>query len=385
METNFGWSTPYSLGIEEEFQILRDDTLELVSKVEPILSAFEGDSIAHRIKPELMQSTIESSTRISTGVAEAVEDLLDLRSRLRRAAEDESALIASAGTHPFSRYGDQEVTERPRYAELSESFGWAAERQLIFGLHVHVGVGSADKAMACMNGMRQFLPELLALSANSPFWQGRATGLASTRIKIGEALTRTGPPPALSSFAAFEGLVERGVRAGVLADYTHLWWDLRPHPRLGTLEVRICDGQTRIESVAAIAALIQSLVATLGSQFECGEVLPDAPDLLLEENRWRAARDGIAADLIDLEQDTERSARDAIRALVERCAPAAEALGCADELELVEALIDRGSGADEQLRVLDETGSLHDVARWLADETAPRLTSREHRPTVHRN
>jgi glutamate---cysteine ligase / carboxylate-amine ligase len=376
METNFGWSTPYSVGIEEEFQLVRAESLELVSRIEPILSAFEGQPVEPRIKPELLQSVVEASTRISSSVAEAIDDLVDLRTRLRLAAAAEDALIASAGTHPFSRYENQEVTDRPRYAELAESLGWVGARQLVFGLHVHVGVGSADKAIACANGLRSSLPELLALSANSPFWQGRLTGLASTRVQILEGLPRSGLPPALSSFTEFEALVERGVRTGCFPDYTHIWWDIRPHPRLGTIEVRICDGQTRVDNAAALAALIQSLVATLGSAFECGEPGPADPGLLLEENRWRAARDGLDAHLIDLEQDTERSAAEAIRALVERCAPAAEALGCAEELELVEEILARGNGADEQRRAYEETDSLLEVTRRLVEETAPRLARR---------
>jgi carboxylate-amine ligase len=373
VESNFGWSTPYSVGIEEEFQLVREESYELVSRIEAILSAFEGEPVEPRIKPELHQSVVETATRISASVAEAVDDLVDLRARLRRAAGEEGTLIASAGTHPFSRYENQEVTDRPRYAELSESLGWLADRQLIFGLHVHIGVGSADKAIACANGLRSFLPELLALAANSPFWQGRPTGLASTRVKISEALPRSGLPPPLSSFAEFQSIVERGVRTGCFPDYTHIWWDVRPHPRLGTVEVRICDGQTRVTSVAALAALIQSLVATLGSAFECGEIAPAEPDFLLEENRWRAARDGLDARLIDTQHDTERSAREAIRALVERCVPAAEALGCAEELELVDEILAGGNGADEQHRVYEETGSLPGVTRWLAEETAPCL------------
>ena len=373
METNFGWSTPYSVGLEEEFQLVRAESYGLVSRIEEILSAFEGEPVEPRIKPELHQSVVETSTKISGSVAEAVDDLVDLRARLRRAAADDGTLIVSAGTHPFSRYDDQEVTERPRYTGLRESLGWLAERQLIFGLHVHVGVGSADKAIACADGLRSFLPELVALAANSPFWQGRDTGLASARVKLSEALPRTGLPPALGSFAEFERLVELGVRTGCFPDYTHIWWDVRPHPRLGTIEIRICDGQTRIENVAALAALIQSLVATLGSAFECDEEIAASPDLLLEENRWRALRDGLDARLIDLGGDGERPAADAIRELVERCAPAAEALGCAEELELVEEILARGNGADEQRRLYEETGSLLAVARRLAEETAPRL------------
>ncbi|HYA08418.1 MAG TPA: glutamate--cysteine ligase [Gaiellaceae bacterium] len=375
METRYGTSTPYSLGIEEEFQLVDARTLELVSSVEPILSAFRGGSIEQRVKPELLQSVIEVSTRIAVNVEEAVDDLVDLRSRLNRAASEHGAAIAAAGTHPFSRYEHQDVTDRPRYAELSDSFGWLAARHLVFGLHVHVGVSSAAKAIACADGVRDHLPELLALSANSPFWQGRPTGLASTRAHILEDLPRTGLPPTLVSFANFEHLVERGVRAGCFPDYTHIWWDIRPHPRYGTIEVRICDAQTRIENVSAIAALVQSLVATLGSAFECGEMPRTSPDILLEENRWRATRDGLEARLIDVAQDTERPAGDAIRALVDRCAPAADALGCAEELELVEQILDGGNGADTQRRIYDETGDLRAVARWIAERTAPERTA----------
>lgn len=369
MRTNFGKSPPYSLGVEEEYQILDAENLELVSRIEALLSAFEGEVVEPRIKPELLQCEVEVSTRIAGTVAEAVEDLADLRDRLRRVAAEEGALIASAGTHPLSRYEHQELTERPRYAELAEQFGWLAARQLVFGLHVHVGVSSAEKAIACANGMRRYLPELLALSANSPFWQGRVTGLASTRVKILEGLPRSGLPPVHSSFDEFESLVERGVRAGCFPDYTHIWWDVRPHPRLGTIEVRICDAQTRLDSIAAIAALVQALVAVLGSAFECGESMPVVPEILLEENKWRAARDGLEARLIDVTEDTERPAPEAILALVERCQPAAEALGCAEELELVDGILSRGTGADDQRRIYDEEEDVFAVAQWLAWET----------------
>jgi len=371
METHFGTSTPYSLGLEEEFQIVDADTFELVSSIEPILSSFRGEAIEERVKPELLQSVVEISTRIGVNVEEAIDDVVDLRGRLSRVAAEHGAAIASAGTHPFSRYEHQDVTERPRYAELAESFGWLAARHVVFGLHVHVGVSSAAKAIACADGLRDRLPELLALSANSPFWQGRATGLASTRAKILEDLPRTGLPPALGSFAEFERIVERGVSAGCFPDYTHIWWDVRPQPRFGTVEVRICDAQTHVANVAALAALVQSLVATLGSEFECGEVSPSSPDLLLEENRWRAARDGLEAQLIDVSDDTERPVADVVRALVERCAPAADALGCAEELALVEEILAAGNGADEQRRVYDETADVTAVGQWLTERTAP--------------
>jgi carboxylate-amine ligase len=371
MDTRFGTSTPYSLGIEEEFQLVDATTFELVSSIEPILGGFHGETVEQRVKPELLQSVVETSTRIAVNVEEAVDDLVDLRGRLNRVASEQGAAIAAAGTHPFSRYENQDVTHRPRYAELSDNFGWLAARHLVFGLHVHVGVNSAAKAIACADGVRDYLPELLALSANSPFWQGRPTGLASTRAHILEDLPRTGLPPALASFANFEQLVERGVRAGCFPDYTHIWWDIRPHPHYGTIEVRICDAQTRVENISAMAALIQSLVATLGSAFECGEIPRTSPDILLEENRWRAARDGLEAQLIDVAEDTERPAVDAIRVLVDRCAPAADALGCAEELELVEHILVDGNGADTQRRIYDDTEDLGAVARWITEHTAP--------------
>jgi glutamate---cysteine ligase / carboxylate-amine ligase len=375
MQTNFGTSTPYSLGLEEEFQLVDIETLDLVSRIEPILAAFDGDTIGERVKPELMQSMVEVSTRIAAGVEEAVDDLVDLRARLIRSAACEGAAIASAGTHPFSRHEQQQITERPRYTELAERFGWCAARHPVFGLHVHVGVSSAAKAITCADGLRSYLPELLALSANSPFWEGRPTGLASTRAQILRDLPRSGPPPALGSFAEFEHIVGSGVRAGCFPDYTHIWWDVRPQPRFGTVEIRICDAQTHVANVAALAALIQSLVATLGSAFECGEIAPAIPDVVLEENRGRAARDGLDARLIDVAGDTERSAVEAVRALVERCFPAADALGCAEELELVEQILAVGNGAQEQLRVHDDTADPAAVARWLSEQTVPSRTA----------
>jgi carboxylate-amine ligase len=250
-----------------------------------------------------------------------------------------------------------------------EDMRWVAERELIFGLHVHVGLDSPDAAVACANTARTFLPELLALSVNSPFWQARPTGIASTRTKVFEAFPRSGLPPAFSSFEEFELLVDRGIRTNSFEDYTYIWWDLRLHPRLGTIEFRIADAQTRLESVGALAALTQSLVATLAERFEAGEALPLQPVTLVDENKWRAARDGLDAQLVDLEHDTERPAREALLALAERCEPAAARLGCADELESVERILARGAGADEQLAVYDETESPLAVAQWIAEET----------------
>jgi carboxylate-amine ligase len=313
---------------------------------------------------------VEVATHVAGSVSEAIEDARGLRATLRDAAAERGAVIASAGTHPFSRWEHQEVTDHERYRALMEEMRWVAEREVIFGLHVHVGVPSADAATAVVNGLRTWLPELLALSGNSPFWLGRDTGLASTRTKIFETFPRSGLPPAFASFEEFELLVERSVKTGSMPDYTWIWWDLRPHPNLGTIEVRIPDAQARLESVAGIVALVQSLVATLVEAFERGQKPPIQPVTLIDENKWRAARDGLNGPLIDLERDEERPAAEAVRALVERAEAASTRLGCREELAEVERLVQRGTGADEQRRVYEETGSLLAVAQWLAERTS---------------
>jgi carboxylate-amine ligase len=366
VETNYGRRQSFSLGVEEEFQLLNSESYELTSRFDEVVEAAGGDS---RIKAELMQSVIEVATHVNSNVAEAIEEARGLRAQLRDAAAEGGTLIASAGTHPFSRYEHQDVTDQPRYTELIEAMQWVAERELIFGLHVHVGLDTAEQAIAVANGLRTWLPELLALSTNSPFRHGRDTGLASTRIKVFETFPRSGLPPLFDSFEDFVRLVDRGVKTNSFADYTFIWWDLRPHPKLGTIEVRICDGQTRLASVAALTALIQSVVATLAGRFDRGEAIAVQPVTLIGENKWRACRYGLETDLVDLEHDTERPAREAVLELAELAAPAARRLGCADELDEVERICARGSGANEQRDLYDDTGSLLAVAQWLADET----------------
>jgi carboxylate-amine ligase len=245
-----------------------------------------------------------------------------------------------------------------------EKLRWVAERVTIFGLHVHVGMQDPDLAVRVATGLRNWVPEFLALSANSPYWQGDDTGLSSTRSQVFDVMPRSGLPPRLQTFADFERLVARGAAAGFFPDYTYVWWDVRPHPKLGTIELRVCDAQTRVENVAAIAALAQSLAATLTEH-----PVPVQPRTLIAENKWRAARHGLDAELVDLRRDQPRTARAAVQELVELAQPAAAGLGCAEELAEVERLLERGSGADEQRRAHEAEGSLLTVARWLAEET----------------
>jgi carboxylate-amine ligase len=368
VDVNYGNSPPFTLGVEEELQLVNAESYELTSRYEEVFG--EAEHADERIRPELLQSTVEVATKPVRTVAEAIAEAGELRRRARDEAEARGVRVLSAGTHPFSRYEHQDVTDKPRYADLLEALQWAVERQLIFGLHVHVGLPSADQAIAIANALRTWLPELLAASANSPFWHGRDTGLASTRSKVFDTMPRSGLPPAFASFEEFELLVDRGVRSGSFEDYTFIWWDLRPHPRLGTIEIRICDAQTRLESVAALVALAQSLVATLAERHDREGRLEIQPVTLVAENKWRAARSGLEATLVDLARDEERPAREAVLELAERAAPAAWRLGCSDELDLVEHLLARGDGAAEQRAIAEESGgSPLAVAQWLAERT----------------
>ena len=365
MELNFGRSAPFSLGVEEELQLVSAESYDLVSRYDEVAAAADEE----RLKPELMQSTAEVATGIARTVGEAMADVAELRGRVAVAAAERGARIASAGTHPFARWEHQEITEEERYASLVEKMQWVAERELIFGLHVHVGLATAAAAIAVANAMRTWIPELLALSANSPFWHGRDTGLASARTKVFDSFPRSGLPPAFGSWEEFELLVERGARTNSFPDYTYIWWDVRPHPRLGTIEIRACDAQTRLESVAALVALVQSLVATLVERFERDGRLTTESITLIAENKWRAARYGLDADLIWLERDEERPARTAVAELLELARPAAHRLGCESELGWVEAICARGTGADEQRSVHQEADSLLALAQWLVEQT----------------
>jgi carboxylate-amine ligase len=366
MEVNYGKQPPFTVGIEEEFQILDADSYELVQRFDPIAESV-GDP--EHVKAELQQSTIETATPVSRRVDEAIEHCRRLRAALRDAAAEHGALIASAGTHPFSRWEHQAITEGERYEGIVESLQWVAERVVIFGLHVHVGLQAPQQAIAVANALRTWIPELLALSANSPFWHGRDTGLASARSVIFQGMPRSGLPPAFSSYEEWELAMQRMVNVGFVEDYTYVWWDLRPHPRLGTIELRVCDAQSRLESVAGIVALTQCLTAILAERYDRGESLPIQPVTLVSESKWLAARHGLSTNLVDLQHDTSRPAREALLELVELAEPAARTLGCERELVEVEHVCSRGAGADEQRAAYEEQGSPLAVARRIVELT----------------
>src|ERR1700759_2166274 len=295
MEANFT-GPAYTVGIEEELMILDAETLELVNAIERL----QEDSPHGEIKPELMESVLEVATSPSADLAEAEARLRGLRRQVSDSAERQGLRIGSAGTHPFALWEDQRITPSDRYRDLVDELRWVARQEIIFGLHVHVGVDDRDKAIHVANGMRVHVPLLLALSANSPFWRADATGLLSTRTPIFRAFPRVGIPPTYKNWEEYSKRIEFMVESRTIEDYTYLWYDVRPHPNFGTVEVRVMDSQTRIEHTLGLAALVQALVKELCEHFEAGKRLSTYPYEMLDENKWLAARHGLDQELVDL-------------------------------------------------------------------------------------
>ena len=314
MKANFSGPS-YTLGIEEELMILDPRDWGLTNGIDALLE--ETDDEEH-VKPELLESVLEIATPPAQDIREAGEALRRLRVTVMAAAERRGLAIGSAGTHPFALWEDQRVTQRERYRDLVATLHFVARRELIFGLHVHVGLDDAEKAIHVANGLREHLPVLLALSANSPFWRARNTGLASARMPIFRAFPRVGLPPAYDGWDDFAARIGFLIDAGAIEDYTWMWYDVRPHPNFGTVEVRAMDAQTRVEHTLGLAALVQALVRELAEHYEAGGELAVFPEEALDANRWLAARFGLQGDLIDLPSTRRVPARELAARLVER-------------------------------------------------------------------
>jgi carboxylate-amine ligase len=356
----------YTIGIEEELMIVDPATYSLVNAIESLLDeAPDGE-----IKPELHESVLEISTDPAPDTAQAGRQLRRLREHVRKRADERGLTIGSAGTHPFAMWEDQRIVARPRYRELVTALRFVARQELIFGMHVHVGVDDADKAIHVTNGMRVHLAVLLALSANSPFWRADSTGLLSTRTPIFRAFPRVGIPPQYRDWADYESQIEFMVQSGVVEDYTWLWYDVRPHPKFGTVEVRVCDSQTRVEHTLALAALIQAMVRELSEHYDAGGELATYPWQMLDENKWLAARHGLEAELVDLPSSERVSTRELARRVVDRLREHAQDLGSAAELEGIDDLLDRGNGADRQLVVYEANHDLREVMAEIVAGTA---------------
>src|SRR6059036_1914719 len=270
----FGAGDPYTLGVEEEYMLLDGETFDLVQHIDTVLAAVAGHELETVINPELMQSVLEIATPVCHTPAEVADQLRRIRGYVCGIARDEGLRVGSAGTHPFSLFERQRITARDRYHALVDQMQYVARRELIFGMHIHVAVDDPDKAIQVVNGLLPHIGPLLALSASSPFWRGEPTGLASSRQMVFSAFPRSGPPPRFKDYADYAEVVGQLEKTGCIADYTHIWWDIRLHPRLGTIEIRVCDAVTRVDDAVAITAYCQALVKHYSELYEQGKEIP---------------------------------------------------------------------------------------------------------------
>jgi carboxylate-amine ligase len=372
----FGQSDPYTLGVEEEYMLLDGETFDLVQHIDTVLAAVAGHELEPVINPELMQSVLEIATPVCRTPTEVADQLRRIRGYVIDVAREQGMRVGSAGTHPFSLFERQRITARDRYHALVDQMQYVARRELIFGMHVHVAVDGPEKAIQVVNGLLAHLGQLLALSASSPFWRGEPTGLRSSRQMVFAAFPRSGPPPRFKDYADYAEVVGQLEKTGCIADYTHIWWDIRLHPRLGTIEIRICDAVTRMEDVVAITAFCQSLVKLYSERFDSGEEIPSYHRILTAENKWLAGRYGLEAPLMDLATGRRNriSVAQLIRRTLKEIEPHARELGCERELQGIEEILRKGNGADRQLRVFNANRDIVEVAHEIANATEVAVT-----------
>jgi carboxylate-amine ligase len=368
-----------SLGIEVELELVDVRTGHLASHASQILAelgAGHPDGEHPRAKHELFECCIEVITDVCSTVGEAKADLTATIAEVREAAGRHGCTLICSGSHPYSLWGEQRISPSERYGELVDAMQWMARRLQIFGIHIHLGVRSGQKAIALGNAMATYIPHLLALSSSSPYWEGRDTGLASTRSKVFEGLPTAGLPVELADWDEFEQYMTTLVTAGAITSVREVWWDIRPHPDFGTIELRMCDGMPTLYEVAAVAALAQSLIAHLDERHDAGELPARPREWILRENKWRAGRFGLDADLIVHDDGATQPAREAIAALVEQVRPHAEVLRCTGELAGIDRMLEVGSSASRQRRASDGGKNL----RAVVDQLAQELSTDEIRP-----
>jgi len=363
----------FTIGVEEEFQIIDPATGELRSHVTNLVEA-SSNRLGEQVKPELHQSIVELGTKICGDVGELSYELRRIRGELVRAAERVGLEVAAAGTHPFSSWIDQVITPGERYKNIVEELQQLARSLLIFGMHVHVAVPDRTTMIDLMNMARYFLPHLLALSTSSPFWMGRNTGLKSFRTTVFRRFPRTGVPEQFESWSAYENFVNLLVKLNCIDNGKKIWWDVRPHPMFGTLEFRMFDVSTKVEEAVAIAALTQAIIVKLHRLYQGNMSWRLYRRALIEENKWRAARYGIEGKLIDFGKETEVPMRQLITELLEFVDDVVDDLGSRSAVEYVHTIINEGTSADRQLRVYQETGDLKAVVRHLVTETRGGVT-----------
>lgn len=371
MEIRFTESERSTLGIEWEVALVEQSSGDLVSVAGDVLEALQGSGGSEhpQITGELLLNTVELVTRVHRQVGDAVDDLQAQLAEVRAITDPLDVELMCAGSHPFGQWFEQTVTDKERYHKLIDRTQWWGRNMMIWGIHVHVGIDDREKALPIVNSLLNYYPHLQALSASSPFWGGVNTGYASNRALMFQQLPTAGLPYQFGSWANYEEYVDDLIRTGVISDHTEVRWDIRPSPQWGTVEMRACDGLSSPEEIGAVAALIQCLVDDMSQRLDDGEELPTMQPWFVRENKWRAARYGMEAEIILDAAGEEQLVTDAVRGELERLAPVAERLGCAAELDQVNLILDHGASYQRQLRVAEQNGgSLRAVVASLTRE-----------------
>ncbi|MEM7229360.1 MAG: glutamate--cysteine ligase [Planctomycetota bacterium] len=367
MQYHFNASPTHSLGVEVELQLVDPKSFALTNRITDVMNEVPDD-IRACVKPEFMQSYCEICTDVCKSVREVEEDLTRKMAWAHEAGEKLGLQFIWGGTHPFSRWDDQSISPGERYAWLMDTMQDVARRLVVFGLHVHVGVDSGDKAIQMCDRMLRHLPTLLALSANSPFWCGRDTGMLSYRTKIMEALPTAGLPYTLRNWSEYVWLINNLKATGFIRSIKEIWWDVRPHHDFGTVEIRVMDQPLNMRHLLGLVALTQSLVAGISSEIDRGAYLFDCHPMVAKQNKWHAARYGMEATFIDPDTMLAVPAKQVAKRLIERCIPYAERLGCAEQLGYLDDILENGTGARRQRRIYQDTNDIKEVVKFMTEE-----------------
>jgi len=362
-----------TIGVEWELQLVDTSTRMLRQDARDVLAALPGlteEGEHPKIRHELMQSTVEVVTGICSTVSEVKDDLSATISQLERITGRRGTMLACAGTHPVSDWRDAKMAPIQRYAELVEQMQWLARRIQTFGVHVHVGIRDGSKAIPIVNALAAYLPHFLALTASSPYWSGQDTGLASSRAIVFGGLPTSGPPQPLTDWTEFEEYMDTLLRAGTIRSIKEVWWDIRPHPDFGTVEIRMFDGVPTLREIGMTAALSQSLVQLMDTQLDRGYKLPSPPAWVVRDNKWRATRYGLDAIVITDDSGSTAPLRDELYELTRELQPVADRLGCGPELGVVTEVLDCGASYERQRAIVASGGGLGDVVDALVTEFA---------------
>src|ERR1700691_4307039 len=359
----------FTLGIEEEYQTVDPETRDLRSHIHAEIIEKGRLILQERVKTEMHQSVVEVGTSVCANIKDAREELKTLRRHIIRLARENGLRIASAATHPFADWRVQALTPDERYKNIVEDMQLVARANLIFGLHVHIGIEDRETAIHMMNHARYFLPHMLALSTNSPFWLGMNTGLKSYRCKVFDKFPRTNIPDYFPSWGEYDNFIKLLIKTNCIDNAKKIWWDIRPHPFFNTIEFRVCDIPMRADETIALAALIQATVAKLYKLYTANQGLRLYRRALIMENKWRASRYGLNGNLIDFGKQKEVPARDLVLEYLEFVDDVVDELGSREELNYIHEILQNGSGADRQLRVFEETGDLKKVVDYIIEET----------------